>query len=145
VPHVEAELTVPLTFEETWNFCTDVEAFPHYMSAVDAIQVIEEEGNWSLQRWETRVKGAPFKWTEKNVHMKDERRITYRQTEGDLKQFEGEWTFEDAEGGTRVKLTCDFEFGIPMVASLLNPIAKLLIRDNLISMLEGVSKKARSG
>lgn len=145
MPHVEATKTVPLPFEEAWRFVTDVESFPRYMSAVDRVTIIETGDNWTLQKWEARIKGAPFRWTEKNVHLKDQGRISYAQTEGDLKQFEGEWILEEVPEGTKVTLTCDFEFGIPMVASLLNPIAKVLIRDNLVSMLDGVSKKAADG
>jgi len=145
MPHVETRRVVPLTFGETWAFCTDVESFPEYMNDVVSVKIIEAGENWQIQKWDARVRGVPFRWTEKNVHDLPARRIDYRQTEGDLKQFEGSWTFREVDGGTEVTLTCDFEFGMPMVASLLNPVAKLLLRDNLVSMLDGVSKKAQGG
>lgn len=145
MPHVETRRVVPLSLEKTWDFCTDVESFPAYMDAVDSVEIVDRGENWQLQKWAVRIKGAPFRWTEKNVHDFKRRLITYAQTAGDLKQFEGSWSFQEVPNGTEVTLTCDFEFGIPMVASLLNPIAKVLLRDNLISMLDGVTRKADRG
>ena len=65
-------------------------------------------------------------------------RITYCQTEGDLKKMEGEWRLVPVSEGTEVSLLVDFEFGIPMIAGLLNPILKKKVRENSENMLTAV-------
>ena len=40
--------------------------------------------------------------------------------------------------GTEVSLLVDFEFGIPMIAGLLNPILKKKVRENSENMLTAV-------
>ena len=68
----------------------------------------------------------------------EEMRITYCQTEGDLKKMEGEWRLVPVSEGTEVSLLVDFEFGIPMIAGLLNPILKKKVRENSENMLTAV-------
>jgi len=60
---------------------------------------------------------------------------------GDLKKFEGAWTFQPVSEGTEVTLTVDFEFGIPMIAALLHPIAKVKVKENCDMMLRGMKEK----
>ena len=55
--------------------------------------------------------------------------------------MEGEWRLTETDGGTDVMLTVDFEFGIPMIAGLLNPILKMKVRDNSENMLAAVKAK----
>jgi len=40
-----------------------------------------------------------------------------------------------------IKLAVDFEFGIPMISGLLNPILKRKVRDNSKNMLKAVKEK----
>lgn len=62
-------------------------------------------------------------------------------TEGDLAKFEGEWTITPVGSGARVRLTVDFELGIPMFASLLNPVATMMIRRNCEQMLAAIKRR----
>lgn len=72
--------------------------------------------------------------------------IRYQQTEGDLKKFEGEWVLTALDDGhTEIKLSVDFEFGIPMIAGLLNPLLKKKVRDNSMNMLQAVKERLEQG
>lgn len=142
MPHVEKSRVVPLPYERVWQAVTDVESFSTFMDSVDSITVLEKGPNYSREKWVARLRGAPFRWEEEDRHYPEEGRIAYRQTQGDLKTFEGEWRLERVEAGTRVTFTCDFEFGIPMISALLNPVAGLLIGENIDAMLDGIVRSA---
>lgn len=144
MPHVEKSRIVPLAYERVWQAVTDVESFSTFMSSVDSITVLEKGPNYSREKWVARLRGAPFRWEEEDRHYPEEGRIAYRQTEGDLKRFEGEWRLARVEGGTQVTFTCDFDFGIPMISTLLNPVAGLLIGENIDSMLDGIVRAAKA-
>ena len=58
-----------------------------------------------------------------------------------LKKMAGEWILTPTSEGTDIKLTVDFEFGIPMISGLLNPILKKKVRDNSMNMLKAVKEK----
>jgi coenzyme Q-binding protein COQ10 len=56
----------------------------------------------------------------------------------------GAWTLTDTEDGVKVSLSVDFEFGIPMIAGMLNPLLKRKVRENCANMLQGVQKQIES-
>ena len=68
----------------------------------------------------------------------DNYHISYQQIDGDLKKFAGKWILTPIPEGAEVKLTVDFEFGIPMIAGLLNPILKNKVRLNSENMLKAI-------
>lgn len=138
MPYVEVSRVLPGSVEDVWRYTTDFASFPRFMEDVISIDIVEHEGNRAVSKWVTKLEGRILRWTEEDVFDPEGHRIRYRQTDGDLKKFEGEWRHEPADGGTRVTITCDFELGIPMFAALLNPIARIKVRDNLNSMLDGI-------
>lgn len=52
--------------------------------------------------------------------------------------MEGAWELETVPDGVRVSLAVDFEFGIPMIAGLLNPILVRKVKENSNAMLQAV-------
>lgn len=143
MPQVEVVKTVPLSFEKTWDIVVDCESFPKFMESVESVEIMDRGDNWALVKWVTHLKGATFRWVEKDYHYPEEGRIAWNQTEGDLKVFDGEWRLKRVPEGTEVTLMLDFEFGIPMVSSLLNPVAKVMVKQNALSMLNGIAEKAQ--
>lgn len=83
-----------------------------------------------------------MKWREEDIAYDDELRIHYDLLSGDLKVFRGDWTCETHPEGTLLKVTCEFEIGIPMFAAMLNPVAKLVVKENCESMLAGIKEHA---
>ncbi|HBQ94925.1 MAG: cyclase [Sulfobacillus benefaciens] len=121
-----------------YSVLSDMAAFPRFMKNVQSVSVVERGEGFTHSQWVVKLQGATFKWTERDDFFPDEGRITYRQIEGDLKTFEGYWQLEPVSEGTRVILQTTFEFGMPMLASLLNPVAKLALRDNAKAMIRAI-------
>lgn len=122
------------------------EEFPKYMSDLQSVRTIERlpDGN-TLTEWIGRLQGRRMRWIERDEYDDAAMCVRYQQTEGDLKKMQGEWRFDPEGEGTRATAVVDFELGIPMLAGLLDPIAKMVVRNNVQSMLEAIRKLVEEG
>ena len=141
MPHVESTIRVKASPAKVYEVAKDMESYPQFMKDVVSITTLERGDHSTITRWVTRLEGKTLKWTERDEFDDDNFIIRYTQIEGDLKKFEGAWYFEPEGEETKVTLTVDFEFGIPMVAALLHPIAKVKVRENCEMMLKGIQAK----
>lgn len=141
MPFVETSIIINGNVNEIYPIVKDMESYPNFMESVKSVKVMEREGNTTLTQWNTQLKGKPFNWVEKDIFDDENHRISYQLVSGDLKKFEGEWTLTGDGNGVKVSLTVDFEFGVPMIASLLNPIAKIIIKQNCDSMLKAIKEE----
>jgi len=134
-------VTVAGDADVIFALCADMETFPQFMDDVESVRVIERGAGWTVTEWRTKLQGRPLRWLEKDEFDPANKRIVYAMTEGDLAKFAGEWTITAGEQGTVVRLTVDFELGIPMFANLLNPVATLLVRRNCEQMLAAIKRQ----
>lgn len=141
MPYVEVHKTVQAGREKVLPIIKKMEDYPLFMADLKEVTVLERGDNYTITHWVSNVDGRTIQWTERDTFFDDEWRIHYQQTEGDLKKMEGEWRLTETEDGTDIMLTVDFEFGIPMIAGLLNPILKMKVRDNSENMLAAVKAK----
>lgn len=146
MPVVVVETVVPGPPERAYALAKDMESYPEFMKDVVYLKVLEREGDAQISEWHGRLQGRVLKWKERDVFDDALHTITYHQTEGDLKKFEGLWKFEPvAAGGTHVTLTCEFDLGIPMLSGLLDPVARLVVKKNCEDMLAGIKAKLAAG
>jgi coenzyme Q-binding protein COQ10 len=141
MPYVESTISVNADPAAVYEVAKDMESYPQFMKDVESITTLERHEHSTVTRWVTKLEGRTLKWTERDEFDDENLMIRYTQVEGDLKKFEGYWKFEPENGETKVTLTVDFEFGIPMVAALLHPIAKVKVRENCVMMLKGIKEK----
>lgn len=141
MPYVEVHKTVQAGREKVLPIIKKMEDYPLFMADLKEVNVLERGDNYTITHWVSNVDGRTIQWTERDTFYDDEWRIHYQQTEGDLKKMEGEWRLTETDDGTDIMLTVDFEFGIPMIAGLLNPILKMKVRDNSENMLAAVKAK----
>ena len=141
MPYVEVSISIGCKRDEIYPIIKDMEKYPEFMTDLVSVEVIERTGNTTVSKWVSNVDGRIIKWTELDTFDDENMHITYSQLDGDLKKFAGEWILTSTAEGTEVKLTVDFEFGIPMISGLLNPILKKKVRDNSMNMLRAVKEK----
>ncbi len=144
MPFVACEAVVPGEPRRAFDLASDMESYPRFMKDVVALRVLEREPGAQLSEWQARFQGRVLRWIEREVLDEAGLTIRYNQTEGDLSKFEGAWTFEPAPDGTRVTLTCDFDLGIPMLAPLLDPVARLVVRKNCEDMIAAIAAQLRA-
>lgn len=141
MPFIEVSKEMAASPDDVYQVAKDMEAYPNFMKSVVKITTLESGEGYTITKWDTRLQGRPVVWTERDEFDDIARRIDYKLVAGDLKKFGGAWTFEQVGNNTLVKLTVDFELGIPMFASLLNPIAVITVRSNLEAMLSGMKQQ----
>ncbi|MEN6413458.1 MAG: SRPBCC family protein [Veillonellales bacterium] len=141
MPYVEVTMPVLCEGDKIYPILKNMEKYPEFMTDLVSVQVVERKANTTVSKWVSNVDGRIIKWTELDTFDDSNLHIAYEQIEGDLKKFSGEWILTPIEGGTQIKLTVDFEFGVPMIAGLLNPILKKKVKDNSMNMLKAVKKR----
>ncbi|WP_312517523.1 aromatase/cyclase [Anaerospora sp.] len=141
MPYVEVTLPVQCPREEIYPILKKMEQYPDFMEDLVSVTVIERNGNTTVTKWVSNVDGRIIKWTELDTFDDENLHIAYSQIEGDLKKMQGEWILTPIPEGTEIKLTVDFEFGIPMIAGLLNPILKKKVRLNSENMLKAIKER----
>ena len=141
MPFVETTTIVKADREKAYRLASDMESYPMFMKDVQSIRVLERGDGWTITEWKTSLQGRPISWKEKDTFDDRNYVIEYRQIEGDLKKFEGRWEFTEVPEGTLIRLTVDFEIGIPMFSGLLDPVAKVVVKRNCESMLAGMKAK----
>jgi coenzyme Q-binding protein COQ10 len=123
----------------------DMESYPKFMDAVRSLRVLERHGNVTVTEWVASFQGRLLRWTEREEWDDAHFCQRYRQLAGDLKRFEGEWRCVPDGDGTEVVLTVDFDLGIPMLAPMLDPVARLVTKRNSDSMLAAIKARVESG
>ena len=141
MPYVEVKMPVQGKKSDIYPILKNMESYPEFMEDLVSVEVIERKENTTVTKWVSNVDGKTIKWTELDTFNDEEMHISYKQIEGDLKRMEGEWILTEIPEGTEITLTVDFEFGIPMIASLLNPILKRKVKDNSTNMLNAIKEK----
>lgn len=145
MPYVEKSVVVAAELRKVYELAKKMEDFPEYMPDVKDVTVIARDESGTTTRWQVHVIGRDLKWTERDTFDDEAPRITYKQIEGDVKKFEGEWRFvPEGEDAVRVELTCDAELGVPMLDALFNPVLKKALEINVDKMLAAIKEKAES-
>jgi ribosome-associated toxin RatA of RatAB toxin-antitoxin module len=142
VPAVESHIVIDAAARDVYELAKDQERFPEFMPDVESVAIVERDGSRIVSRWKTLVEEAPIEWIEEDLFDDEALRVDYRLLEGDLDKFEGSWTFEDGDGRTRVRLTVDYDFGVPTLAELIGPTLHKKVRENAEMMLAALKREA---
>ncbi|MCK8817651.1 SRPBCC family protein [Natroniella sulfidigena] len=144
MPTVKESIVVQGDIEQAYQLAKDMESYPDFMPNVINVDLVKEAKNETITSWITEVDGKKICWKERDIFNDAEYEIIYQQLSGDLKEFNGRWKLESLAQGTKISLTVNFEFGIPMLSSLLHPILKKKVANNSRSMLEAIKKQIES-
>ncbi|MBQ2975434.1 MAG: aromatase/cyclase [Phascolarctobacterium sp.] len=141
MPYVESKITINGDGNKIYGIIKDMASYPNFMKDLVSVEILERGEDYTISHWVTNADGRRIVWTERDTFYPEELKITYVQTEGDLKKMEGAWTIVEQADGCEVTLAVDFEFGIPMIAGLLNPILKKKVRENSENMLNSIKEQ----
>lgn len=141
MPYVEAKTVIEGDIDEIYEIIKDMQSYPKFMHDLVSVEIMERGEDYTVSHWVSNVDGRRIVWTERDTFYEGDKRIAYQQIKGDLKKMEGQWSLKQMEDGVEVLLTVDFEFGIPMIAGLLNPLLKKKVRENSENMLSAVKSQ----
>lgn len=124
--------------DEAFTTISDFEAYPKYVEDITSITVRDMpdaiDGATTYSDWEVTFRNGPLRWTEIDHHMLGERRIVFEQHAGDFEVFRGHWLVEPCPAGARIVFEAQFDFGIPSLAGVLEPIADRVLRHSIFQI-----------
>lgn len=142
--HVEATHVLHASIDDVWRLITDIETFSSYMDNVVSVAVLEHTPEGRVASWTVSVRGSLLQWTERGVLDVTRREVRFEQLDGDLAMFEGWWRLhEDAPDRVSVQFALTFEIGVPLLARMLNPMAKSALQESAEKMLGELRKRLR--
>lgn len=144
MPEVSLDLDIRAPIDAVWAAVLDIERYPELMTNVVCVYIEEWEGPTTRRtEWGMIIKGATLVWRDREQIDHDAHTVDFTQVSGDLERFEGAWEVAQKEPAlTHVRLRISFEIGVPLLADMLNPVAKRALYDNCAEMLEGVESQA---
>jgi ribosome-associated toxin RatA of RatAB toxin-antitoxin module len=106
--------------------------FNHYARLVDVVRSVEldrPDAGQARSSWVVEFRNGLLRWTEDDWFRRDELRLDFTQVEGDFEEFSGGWVLEPTPGGVRTSLIADFDFGVPSLASIVEPVAERVLTE----------------
>ncbi len=141
---VELDAFIPATapevvFDNVIKFERYPELAPHVQSTTVHRTVPEPAGSSS---WELHFRSGLLRWTEDERFLRDDLRIEFTQDDGDFDTFSGVWALSRQGDGCDLHFEADFDFGIPSLEGILDPIAERVIKETVawvvVGMFDGV-------
>lgn len=135
---------------ETRAFVRDVDVdvvfdtladFNHYANLVDIVRSVELDrpaDGQASSTWVVEFRNGLLRWTEDDWFRRDELHLDFNQTDGDFEEFYGGWELTPSPEGVGVALICDFDFGVPSLASIVEPVGARVLTDVAQSILLGL-------
>jgi ribosome-associated toxin RatA of RatAB toxin-antitoxin module len=123
--------------DEVFAAVTDIERFPELSDDVRQVQVDNSESR-RQSAWKVKFRGGTLEWTECDELDPSTRTMSFRQTHGDFKEFDGEWRVESAGADSAVYFTARFDLGVPALRAVVEPIAAKNLRNNLTAILQAL-------
>lgn len=141
MPCVETSLAIKGDCETIYAFIKDMEQYPRFMTNLISVEVLERTETTTITKWKSNVDGIEINWKELDSFDDNNFHVLYQQIEGDLKKFDGEWLLSQLDDCVYVTLKVNFEFGIPMLATMMNPLLKRKVYNNSMEMLLMMQKE----
>ncbi|MGQ0838291.1 type II toxin-antitoxin system RatA family toxin [Actinokineospora sp.] len=137
--HVELDATVrgqlaPEVFAELVRFDRYPDLAPHVRATTVHATLPATAGSSS---WELHFRSGLLRWTEAEEFDLDTLQVVFTQDDGDFDVFEGKWTFSQDGDDVTVHFEADFDFGIPSMEGILDPIAERVIRETVAWAIDG--------
>jgi ribosome-associated toxin RatA of RatAB toxin-antitoxin module len=122
--------------DEAYDRIRRFERYPDLVDEVRSIVVHDNGAGGPLESdWEVYFRNGPLRWSEIDYFQPEQRRITFEQTAGDFQVFRGVWQVEPKAGGCDVLFTVTFDFGIPSLTGVLEPIATKVLKEGIALVL----------
>lgn len=137
--HFDLHARIPgKSAREVFDLLVDLEKYPGCAESVRSLQVERQDENRVISSWEVSFHGGIMRWKEEDTFVPEENALRFRQLEGDMDSFSGEWRLKDDGDGCLASFHADFDLGVSGLSSILEPIAEQALRDNIRGILKGL-------
>ncbi|MFE9775075.1 type II toxin-antitoxin system RatA family toxin [Streptomyces sp. NPDC005931] len=143
--HVELDALIPAEQAETvLHAVRRWERYPDLAPHVNAttVHAAYPDANPSSS-WELHFRSGLLRWTEDDTVVPERGEIRFEQSDGDFDSFSGTWSITQAGDDVAVRFDADFDFGIPSLEGILDPIAERVIKETVAWALTGLFPATR--
>ncbi len=123
---------------EAYSVLCDFERYSENSEAVRSVKVNRLTEVRAVSTWEVNFRGGILQWSEEDYFDAQSCTISFKQTEGDLEYFSGEWKLQEQEQGCLIVFSASFDMGIPSLSHILDPIATQTLKENIKSIIKGL-------
>ena len=86
----------------------------------------------AITHWEVYFRNGLLCWSERDRYDDEHCTVRFEQIDGDFEVFEGQWVIAsrgpDPDSGVLLTFTADFDFGVPSLESIIDPVAIRVLR-----------------
>ncbi|MEU3007287.1 SRPBCC family protein [Streptomyces sp. NPDC007020] len=122
-----------------------VRDFGRYPELVTIVRKVEvgptADSGVVVSDWEVDFRNGVLSWSEEDSFDDTAMVISFRQTTGDFEMFEGQWELAPAgpdATGCVVRFQAKFDFGLPSLSGIIDPVAERVLRETIATILEAL-------
>lgn len=131
---VHVTLDLPDTPDAAYEGIRQFDRYPELAPDVRSVVAREDSSDW-----EVYFRNGILRWTETDREDPAARTITFAQDDGDFEAFSGVWRVaEQPGGGSRIEFEAEFDFGIPSLVGILEPVAERVIKETIARVVTGL-------
>lgn len=129
---VELTIGSSCTADDAYTRIARFDKYPDLVDEVRSVVIHDTRGGGLLTSdWEVYFRNGPLRWSEVDYFQPDLCRIVFDQTTGDFDVFRGTWRVDPAAEGCSVVFEATFDFGIPSLAGILEPVAAKVLKEGI--------------
>ena len=142
---VKVELSVKSPAREIYGVIKNMEDFPNFMRDVKSLKIIKRLPDRIITMWEAEIDGAPLTWKEENIFNDNSCQMKFAMVEGNYKAYRGTWQVQNLRNNSKLTLSADFDWGIPILEAYVGKALEKKARQGLLGMLQAIKKKVENG
>jgi len=144
--HLSDSVIINRPVEEVCRIASDVANHPKYIPYFKKCRVLARDGTHIFVERTAEINGKVFSWLGSIVFEEKNSLFWFQQVDGPLKGMTGEWIFEQVPEGTKLTITHNVVFKVPVIGKLLelyaagNYVSKSA-KNTLRSLKENIEKE----
>lgn len=123
--------------DEAYRRVRDFARYPELSPVVRSVAVREGPDGEEHSDWEVFFRNGILRWTEADRFDEERLSIAFRQLHGDFEEFTGTWRVR-VGAGCLIDFAAEFDFGIPSLAGILDPVAERVLKETIATVLTGL-------
>lgn len=144
MPQIATEIFITAPLDTVYVIAKDIERFPEFFPDVESVEIIEHTPTGFVSEWVGIVEklNRKIKWRELDEWDDATHTCRFRAVGGDWEKYDGVWSFEAQEGGTRMHMTLECDINVPLIGPLIKTLIGKLALTNVNNMFEGIRRRA---
>jgi uncharacterized membrane protein len=144
---VSSELFIDAPVEIVYSLAKQIERLAEFIPNVEQVTIRSRDGGRTVSEWVGKVPefNRTIAWVEEDEWDDAARRCEFHSISGDWERYDGTWCFSPEGDGTRVVLTIEYEYNVPLIGPLIKKLLHKLVTRSTDETLAGLKAMASEG